>query len=332
MKDKKLEAPKKMLRRVKDQYPVLWEVVMECREGWKGNPVLPGCFVPEDNVYRYLASISPLGDPESCLAVSTILSALAHWEADNYQVYRVSSALRRELFTQDPTGVERIPMQVHSCMPFDCFYLKFPDTPYSKEQGFSVKGCLVERAYVSTGEPLLKVVLMQDGDIRNTSGVVIEAGNNRAVKSALGANPFVTGVLQVIQYICAVNADIKPHSQRPEAKRPQSMETGAPAAEHTVPHDRKTNEWEVGVRIGPALTQARRESHKETEDSNEPGRRNGQHTPKRPHMRAAHYHHYWTGPRDEPENRRMVTRWIAPIAIGFKAGRCEVPVVIRDVK
>lgn len=32
----------------------------------------------------------------------------------------------------------------------------------------------------------------------------------------------------------------------------------------------------------------------------------------RPHVRAAHWHHYWTGPRSEPEKRELVLRWVMP--------------------
>lgn len=30
------------------------------------------------------------------------------------------------------------------------------------------------------------------------------------------------------------------------------------------------------------------------------------------HMRRAHWHHYWTGPRDQPENRKIILHWVAP--------------------
>lgn len=30
------------------------------------------------------------------------------------------------------------------------------------------------------------------------------------------------------------------------------------------------------------------------------------------HMRRAHWHHYWTGPRDQPENRKIILHWAAP--------------------
>ena len=35
-----------------------------------------------------------------------------------------------------------------------------------------------------------------------------------------------------------------------------------------------------------------------------------------PHMRAGHWHHYWTGPRDAPlEEKDLIARWIDPIFI-----------------
>lgn len=35
----------------------------------------------------------------------------------------------------------------------------------------------------------------------------------------------------------------------------------------------------------------------------------------RAHMRAGHWHHYWTGPR-ESHDRRLVVRWVAPTMVG----------------
>ncbi len=41
---------------------------------------------------------------------------------------------------------------------------------------------------------------------------------------------------------------------------------------------------------------------------------------KRPHVRAAHYHHYWTGPKSEPEYRKLVLHWIPPVFVGGMGG------------
>ena len=51
-----------------------------------------------------------------------------------------------------------------------------------------------------------------------------------------------------------------------------------------------------------------------------------------PHIRSAHWHTYWTGPREAvfPE-KKPVMRWIPPLPIGMN-GRRELPTNIRMVK
>lgn len=49
----------------------------------------------------------------------------------------------------------------------------------------------------------------------------------------------------------------------------------------------------------------------------------------RPHVRAAHYHHYWTGPRADPAARQLVVHWIAPTFVGGSAG--DAPTTVHRV-
>ena len=37
------------------------------------------------------------------------------------------------------------------------------------------------------------------------------------------------------------------------------------------------------------------------------------HKPHRPHTRRGHWHHYWTGTKD---NRKLILKWTAPIFVG----------------
>ena len=41
----------------------------------------------------------------------------------------------------------------------------------------------------------------------------------------------------------------------------------------------------------------------------------GSHAPKAPHVRHAHWHHYWTGARESAE-RCLVLKWIPPVFVG----------------
>ena len=102
-------------------------------------------------------------------------------------------------------------------------------------------------------------------------------------------------IANVIAYVCSKNADICV-SYRPSGKSRRKNVSRA------TWHD-------VGFRIGAELRQYERTKC-------DPCPHQGGTV--RPHMRRAHWHHYWTGPRGG--DRQLVLKWIPPIAVGIKNG------------
>ena len=45
------------------------------------------------------------------------------------------------------------------------------------------------------------------------------------------------------------------------------------------------------------------------------GKNKGSNSKKSPHLRMGHYHHYWVGKMDKPEERKLILKYIAPIYI-----------------
>lgn len=56
------------------------------------------------------------------------------------------------------------------------------------------------------------------------------------------------------------------------------------------------------------------------------------HNSPRPHMRRGHWHHFWTGPKNEPENRLLVLRWLSPMVIAADLEIEDAPVVFHKVE
>lgn len=75
----------------------------------------------------------------------------------------------------------------------------------------------------------------------------------------------------------------------------------------------------MGVRLGAAL---RRAYQAEQTGAERP------HAGPRPHVRRAHWHGYWSGPRDGA--RRYDLRWLPPIAVALSDAN-ELPAVVRRV-
>ena len=46
-----------------------------------------------------------------------------------------------------------------------------------------------------------------------------------------------------------------------------------------------------------------------------------------PHIRRAHWHSFWKGPRKEEEKREIVFHWIPPLPVGYKVSEDIVPTI-----
>lgn len=100
--------------------------------------------------------------------------------------------------------------------------------------------------------------------------------------------------LNAIAYVCSVNSDINLEYTPPQL-----------AALNKKKKKRSNAVWySVGYNIGNTL----REYKKYVKEVSEPS------SHVRPHMRRAHWHHYWVGPKG---NQRIELRWIAPTKVGF---------------
>jgi hypothetical protein len=85
--------------------------------------------------------------------------------------------------------------------------------------------------------------------------------------------------------------------------------------------------WEVGVRISHVIRKYRDEEVKEIRESGN----SGSGIAKRPHIRSAHWHTYWIGPRKGVfPDRKTIVKWLPPIPVGIN-WHDELPVSIKIV-
>jgi hypothetical protein len=142
-------------------------------------------------------------------------------------------------------------------------------------------------------------------EFRDLAPKLMEAGT----ETARACEPLVSLVL----YLCSRNAEIADAKGRdiaPGRSRVQRAKDGRelPAAGTVV--------WETGYRIGAALRAAQAAASEGDGDS---GRSVA------PHVRRAHWHHYWTGPKDQQASE---LRWLSPMLVG--AG--EIVPTVRKVQ
>lgn len=113
---------------------------------------------------------------------------------------------------------------------------------------------------------------------------------------------FVGRLVALVLYLCSDEPDYSPDGSTP-VRPPDRPATRLPAAPRV---------WDVGARIGASLREAAARGDGE----------GAAHLGPRPHVRRAHWHAYWLGPRDG--ERRRTLRWLSPILVG---GEGVVPVV-----
>lgn len=124
-------------------------------------------------------------------------------------------------------------------------------------------------------------------------------------------------LVSLLLYICSTNGEIGDGQQTP--KKPRSKKTKK-GQRMFPPH--KVATWDVGVRMGAALRKAKEATSKgPAENSGEK-----EHSSPRPHVRRAHWHGYWTGPRDG--ERKFILKWLSPILVGDG----DIPVTIKPIK
>lgn len=108
-------------------------------------------------------------------------------------------------------------------------------------------------------------------------------------------------VISLVLYLCADNAETDQRAQPLPVHVLQSSRgpvLAEPPAATIV---------RCGMHVGERL-RAARELHERARYENPRGT-------VAPHLRAAHWHHFWRGPREGP--RELVLRWLAPILVGI---------------
>lgn len=324
--------PKMLLDAASKKHPYAWRGVQffldEPPQPWPA-----WCFMPMAAFYSIVSRGGRLGVDE-IFAVQE-LAALGTWRYTQ-GIYRIDPALIDHI-AQTPIGGE-LPCDALMHLPEWCMYI---ESPGQKFDGLDVHGFFAHLEYdVGTGRQELRLLLdSEDGligmPIHLGPWTLIEAVN-RVAEEALkqggapelfspmtsdenikmatqGIAPFISLLLFVLSQ---ANDIASKDGIKPSNPNPKKVKGGVKlfAAE-------KPRTWDVGTRMGAAL---RRAYHAQQQGGSE-----GQGSVVRPHIRRAHWHGYWVGPKNGP--RKFDLRWLPPIAVNLDdVGK--LPTTIRPVK
>ncbi len=253
------------------------------------------------------------------------LVGLAAWRWTK-GIYRFDETLALELQKTEIRG--QLPIQLMERLPDYCVYIETPNMVFEE---IPLHGFFAYLDIDTSGQRwvvfLLDTNLNMYGDILKPRfvplGVTIEEGaflepDLDFLPLEVNAVAELSPLISMLMYLTSDQPDVLELNPIPVSKTASNLEK--PKSEPRV--------WEVGVRFGAALR-----GGLETPTAENTSGLSGVHEPIRPHMRRAHWHGVWTGPRSDLSKRQLSLRWFPPIPVNWNpdAEDDQMPAVIHQV-
>lgn len=349
MSQKIVYPPLRLLQQISVVYPRVWDQMKYFHDtnGEGGLSWNNMCYAP---ISAALACVTNGADIERLSAndirlashVAPIVAALASWRLDK-QVFVLDEEMEH-LLCED-TGDIEIPTEIFMQLPYLCFYVDVNTLVHNQRRvtGFFVH---FEDDPINKDRELRILLLFDDGDVEALpihidedtvyDSLIHTMKEAEKVLRNIGSDvrfdydddffeteqfKIAVKCLQIILYICAQNADIQQDPEQKTISRPSQTIRDKYS---------EIKKWDVGFRIGEAFKKYRREhpDDKDEIDDQETPNEQKTHASPRPHMRRAHWHHFWTGKLSEPTKRKLVLKWLPPIPVGIQDGEVN-PVVVH---
>lgn len=331
-------------------YPQAWERAAHMR-GLRGRelPEWPDwCYLPLAGAYAIVSGGGERRVPLDRAHHVGIVGALAAWRMTQ-GIYRYDPVLYEALASTPIDG--DLPCDPLYRLPEWCVYVETPDLAWGDVGGERrIHGAwihleaaegqpdelrLVLDTAVDLADPLDPYtglvpipIILGEGGIAEGLERVIASGVRQALahgmespiasrddaRAAAGA---LAPIVSLALYLCAEEREIDGQGQpgNPAPRHTRHGTRGFPAAGPRT--------WDVGLRIGAALRMA----YQARETAQAPADGAGGTSP-RPHIRRAHWHGFWRGPRRDPSSRRLALRWLPPIAVNVD-GPGDLPGVVH---
>ena len=292
------------------------------------------CHLPMAATYAILTHHSDDPDPSQALALAggapelSSLTAALIW-CSFKGVYRFDATLLEEMSTQQLEG--KIPTQILFCLPEPCIFVE-ATVPFNglKFDGFFAWMENDTGKHRSTGAELRFLFITKEGEclpfpiilaetIEDSLDELLESAARRSgidihKQESASFGQEISLALNLVLYLCSDEPDVG--GEYKWAHRPST----------TRKEPKKAAQWNVGVRIGNAI---RRYNNQRLIPQTVREDESKSHASPRPHIRRAHWHHFWTGAMSG--ERVLKLRWLPPIPVGADIDS-EMPVTIRLVK
>jgi hypothetical protein len=269
----------------------------------------PWCYCPLAGSYAALSDALPGGMRPEAVQLVAHLGAVASWRPTK-GIYRFDHDLAAALVS---TPLEReLPPGMLYRLPEWCVWVDpvagLPGFFAYLEHDTNTKAAELRICVSDSERPILLglIVYLDRGTLADgiqaalleaTAQAALQSGRSVPAPSTAAAGALAEAVAPMVSlllYLCSDEPDL---GGRTPPVHPSSRARATGAQGETT--------WAVGERIGAAL----RAAH----EPQEAGEAAGSHAAPRAHVRRAHWHTYWIGPRSSQVSR---LRWLHPILVG----------------
>lgn len=323
------ETPLKLCKKWSKMAPGCFDTLdLLCKESHEDMGVSNVCDLPIGAAYEYLRVKCHL-EKDGRARLASELTGLYIWRKHKV-IYNFDHTLAQELVAQADAIAEddKIPTEILLRPPYPCVYIQ-TDKPLAGDslplkfmawieedanshvrefrvQPFAdnmehTKTFMLELTKPTVYECIYDTVATT---ARYNSFAKFQLNNIRIDESVRA----VLRAMQLYLYVCSDQADIRENPKQKGIYRPR--QPGQPIKDKFREIDMK----DVGVVIGHTLRRAEQESSAPQSNPSADEAKQGSH--KRPHTRRGHWHHYWTGSKSEPEQRKLILKWTHPMLIG----------------
>ncbi len=312
------------------KYPAAWKQFDEFRALRGTSPVFEWndwCFCPLAGAYAIVSGGGAI-DWERAGDVG-LLGGLAAWRATQ-GIYRFDETVFEEVWQTPVLG--DLPVEILYRFPEWCVYVETPGKTFAGEKmsGFFAfldddrKNLRDELRLIldteKTGLINIPIHLQKTGLRESLKSVSREAAHQAGINLDFDKNiprleRELEPVLSLILYLCSQVSEIDNFKARRMPDYNKRKKRLFP------PHN--PTKWEVGARVGAAIRHARNAGEQNSDA--------GGGSAKRPHIRRAHWHGFWSGRRTGSEKQKFQLKWLPPMNINVEDENPVIP-TIREVE
>lgn len=330
-------APLEAVKNASMKCPGIWDMI----EWVRGKGIEFG-YKWDESICRYpiayaIGALTKLGASSfDATGMGGFYAALAMWRREK-RIYRYDPDLMDEVLETADDLV--IPVEVLRRMPAQCLFIQYPEHGSDVAGFFAWIECDVERNsqelrifYIDRGgEPLFQsfIHLIPGGTIsdgiseakrRILENANVSPGVGIALKSVEESRQITIESVQLLLYVCAENADMEENEEQKRIYKP---------GQKIADRFREVRKWDVGENVGEQIRIIKARKSSQPSSANESTESVGSKTHRyknRPHMRRAHWHHYWTG----VGRTKLTLKWINSMLVNAEDG--EIDVTVQDVQ